>query len=163
MRNWGGFQLFNLTRLNTEKELKEALRDLREWVDTTSSVKISIGGPNNAEYLLETANDLLAVPVDRRDACFSGVFQLLLFMKKIQKNSKDVVWQALKDRGHSSLVSWLRSRFMKRTVMVGGNVRWRDDGNHSVLQSKASVISVSHKQMDAIVARQEQTSSSPPP
>jgi hypothetical protein len=129
--DWRNYPLVQLALLD-DPVLSGSLESLRSWVDAASPVGDSPDGPDGRLHRLVMAEDLLHVPRDRRNACFSELRCLVLSVRCTLDHPEEFVRGALEKTGKS--VS--QRRFRQLVDAARGNVklldlltlRWIDDG-----------------------------------
>ena len=128
VRDWAGFELNNLAKAAAPEMLDDALADLRRWMDAVSSVTKPAGGLTNRRFLLKSANDLLAVPPDRRDACLQQLREAILALKAMNERPDAHFRKSLVADGFPSLLAWLTTKVVGRISVHDIGHVWRDDG-----------------------------------
>ena len=127
--DWSNYRLNDLSRY-PEIILSGCVDSLRAWTEIHSSAAES-GGYHGHKYRLITADDLLDVPSNRRNACFTALKSLLLSLKSNAENPEQYILKALLSQNTSVTPGELRAYIEKsisddviRSQMV---LVWTDD------------------------------------
>jgi hypothetical protein len=142
MRNWTGFDIRNLGRARDEVTLDAVIADLRDWVDARSTVTSPAGGPTGMRVNVETADDILVVPPDRRDNFFSGLREIMLHQIKYAglHTKPEDIQRVLREHGMSRPRAWIASRLLPRILRLeSGPQIWIDDGKDEIHQTAVFV------------------------
>jgi len=136
--SWRGWDLRQLCMMD-DGEAALALDALREWVDVPPA-----GGPTDAVRTLRVADDLLAVPPDRRDSAFAALSGWSGMVREAVADphaaAEQIVGGTL-GRAAAFVAGIIGAKVDARSLMKDG-VQWKDDDdyNRANLSGRISVL-----------------------